>query len=63
MTDSRIEPVGRATAVYRAEPPGLLCSHCEAEVTDDEAECPRCDSPIDWGASFGALKQWNADVG
>ena len=61
MSDSKIEPVGRVLAVYRAEPaPALVCSHCDGEMTDDDAHCPTCDSPIDWGASFGALKEWNA---
>jgi hypothetical protein len=54
-----IEPALRATAVFEAEPrPALRCSHCESEITDDDAECPTCDSPIDWGASFRALSAW-----
>jgi hypothetical protein len=64
MSDAKIEPVGRVTAVYRAEPvPTLLCSHCQGEMTDDDAHCPTCDSPIDWGASFRDLKEWTAAVG
>ena len=60
MSDpSAITPVGRATAVFAAEPtPTLTCSHCEAVVSDDDAQCPRCDSPIDWGASIAALREW-----
>lgn len=64
MTDPKIEPVGRVTAVFDAEPaPGLHCSHCNGDMTDDDAHCPTCDSPIDWGASFKALKEWSAAVG
>jgi hypothetical protein len=64
MTDSKIEPVGRVTAVFEAEPtPVLRCSHCNGDMTDDDAHCPTCDSPIDWGASFKALKEWSAATG
>ena len=64
MTDSKIEPVGRVTAVFEAAPaPELRCSHCNGDMTDDDAHCPTCDSPIDWGASYTALKQWSAAVG
>jgi hypothetical protein len=64
MSDTRFEPVARATAVYRAEPtPALHCSHCDGMVTDDDPDCPTCDSPIDWGASVTDLKQWVAAVG
>ena len=53
-----IAPCVRATAVFESEPrPTLRCSHCESEITDDDAECPTCDSPIDWGASFRALER------
>ena len=63
MSDTRIEPVGRATAVYRAEPaPRLVCSHCDGEISDDDPDCPTCDSPIDWGASFRDLNEWAAAV-
>jgi hypothetical protein len=27
-------------------------------VTDDDPECPGCESPIDWGASDAALRAW-----
>jgi Zn finger protein HypA/HybF involved in hydrogenase expression len=50
--------VGRVTAELVATPPSLRCSHCEGELTDDDAQCPRCDSPIDWGASIDALRAW-----
>ena len=54
-----IAPALRATAIFEPEPrPALRCSHCASEITDDDAECPRCESPIDWGASFSALSAW-----
>ena len=61
MDDTRrFEPVGRVTARFLADPsPSLTCSHCAGVITDDDAHCPTCDSPIDWGASFGALRQWS----
>jgi hypothetical protein len=56
---SAISPTGRATAVFEAEPqPSLRCSHCESVITDDDATCPTCESPIDWGASMAALRAW-----
>jgi len=60
MTDPpAIAPAVRATAVFVLEPaPELHCSHCESVITDDDAECPTCDSPIDWGASYRALTAW-----
>lgn len=60
MSDSAaIQPASRATAVFEAEPaPVLRCSHCQAEITDDDAQCPTCDTPLDWGASFQALREW-----
>ena len=60
MTDAAsITPVGRVTAVYEpATGPDLRCSHCGGVMTDDDAQCPTCDSPIDWGASLGALRDW-----
>lgn len=53
-----ITSVGRVTAEFVAEPPTLHCSHCAGEFTDDDAQCPRCDSPIDWGASIDAYREW-----
>lgn len=60
MTDtSHVSPVDRATAIFETEPtPSLHCSNCGAAVTDDDAECPTCESPIDWGASSEALRTW-----
>lgn len=52
-------PAGRATVAYAAEPaPRLQCSHCGSEVTDDDADCPACTTPLDWGASRAALQAW-----
>ena len=52
-------PAGRATALFAAEPaPMLKCSHCGTEITDDDTDCPRCTTPIDWGASRAALQAW-----
>ena len=58
MTDTAaVPPVNRATAVFEPEPaPSLRCSNCREAVTDDDPECPTCDSPIDWGASAPALR-------
>jgi endogenous inhibitor of DNA gyrase (YacG/DUF329 family) len=60
MSDTaRRSPIDRATAIFEAEPtPALHCSHCGAAVSDDDAECPTCESPIDWGASSDALRSW-----
>lgn len=60
MTEpSTITPSGRATAVFESEPePTLKCSHCQSVITDDDADCPTCTSPIDWGASFTDLRAW-----
>jgi hypothetical protein len=60
MTDTpTMSPAGRATAVFAADPvPSLHCSHCDAELTDDDADCPRCTTPIDWGASRVDLQTW-----
>ena len=64
MSDSSaITPAGRATAVFEAQPtPVLRCSHCDSLITDDDANCPRCDSPIDWGASFAVLREWRKAI-
>jgi uncharacterized paraquat-inducible protein A len=54
-----ITPIDRATVVYESVPEqALRCSHCHAVVTDADAECPGCESPIDWGASTDALRAW-----
>ena len=60
MTDDpAITRADRATAVFEADPaPVLRCSHCGSDLTDDDADCPRCLSPIDWGASMRALDAW-----
>ena len=56
-----MSPAGRATVAFVAEPaPVLRCSHCGAEVTDDDADCPTCTTPLDWGASRAALQAWQA---
>jgi rubrerythrin len=53
-------PADRATVTFEAEPVAALrCSHCGHLVTDDDAECPTCDSPLDWGASGAALRAWD----
>jgi uncharacterized OB-fold protein len=58
MTDA-ITPTDRATAVFDPERGSeLRCSHCGSAVTDADAECPTCESPIDWGASSEALRSW-----
>jgi hypothetical protein len=60
MSDtSAITPAGRALAVFEPSPdPVLRCSHCGSVVTDDDADCPTCTSPLDWGASVTALRAW-----
>jgi len=56
-----MSPAGRATVEFVAEPtPMLQCSHCGSEVTDDDADCPTCTTPLDWGASRKALEAWTA---
>ena len=56
-----MSPAGRATAVFIADPaPQLRCSHCSSEITDDDADCPTCTTPIDWGASRASLQAWHA---
>jgi hypothetical protein len=54
-----MSPTGRATAAFVADPtPTLQCSHCGSEITDDDADCPTCTTPLDWGASRKALEAW-----
>ena len=54
-----VTPTDRTTAVFVTHPePALQCSHCGGLVSDDDAECQTCDSPIDWGASAEALRAW-----
>jgi uncharacterized OB-fold protein len=58
---SAITPADRATAVFDAGPePTLRCSHCGDAITDADADCPTCDTPLDWGASSAALRAWSA---
>jgi len=40
----------------------LQCSWCQGALTDDDADCPTCTTPIDWGSSFKVLKEYNAAV-
>jgi predicted amidophosphoribosyltransferase len=65
MTDPyAVTPAGRATAVFEPEPSPLLrCSHCKSEITDDDADCPTCTTPLDWGASFTDLQSWQKATG
>lgn len=59
MSDAIPPAAIRATAEYSADPaPTLLCSNCNHTVTDDDPECPTCESPIDWTASDDALHAW-----
>lgn len=52
-------PIDRATVVFEPDPsPSLRCSNCGGGVTDADADCPTCESPIDWGASAAALRAW-----
>ncbi len=64
MNDTPImSPAGRATALFVADPaPMLRCSHCGSEITDDDADCPTCTTPLDWGASRKALDAWAAST-
>jgi len=58
--DAALTPVDRVTAVFTDDSrPMLCCSHCRAEMTDDDPECLGCESPIDWGASDAALRAWH----
>jgi hypothetical protein len=63
MTSARaVTPTDRATVLFVGLPePALQCSHCGGLVSDDDAECPTCDSPIDWGASADALRAWQGN--
>jgi hypothetical protein len=55
----RLGAAVRATVVFDPDPePTLRCSQCSARLTDDDADCPTCASPIDWGASMAALRAW-----
>ncbi len=59
MSDTIPPPALRATAEFSADPAPLLhCSNCSEPLTDDDPECPTCDSPIDWSASSEALRAW-----
>jgi hypothetical protein len=61
MNDAPPAPADRATAVFEAAPtPSLRCSHCGAGVTDADAECPTCETPLDWGSSSDALRAFEA---
>jgi hypothetical protein len=63
MSAAAVTPIDRATAVFADDPlPALRCSHCGTDVTDDDPECPGCESPIDWGASDAALRAWQEVV-
>jgi hypothetical protein len=62
--NAAITPVDRVTVVFtEGSRPALCCSHCGAEMTDDDPECPGCESPVDWGASDAALRAWRAAQG
>ena len=59
MTEASVGRVDRTTAVLDPlREATLRCAHCGASLTDDDAECPKCESPIDWGASDVALRAW-----
>jgi hypothetical protein len=59
-----MSPDGRCEAVLVTEPaPVLVCSWCQGELTDDDADCPSCSTPIDWGSSFKVLKEWQTALG
>ncbi len=60
MSESVAPPTDRATVRFQATPrPALLCSNCGGDVTDDDAECATCESPLDWGSSSDALRAWS----
>jgi predicted amidophosphoribosyltransferase len=65
MPDPATTPaIDRATVRFQAEPrAALLCSNCGGDVSDDEAECATCESPLDWGASSAALAAWAERAG
>jgi len=55
-----MSPDGRCEAVLVTEPEVVLqCSWCEGVITDADADCPTCTTPIDWGSSFKVLKAYN----
>jgi hypothetical protein len=57
-------PIDRVTARFEPDPPAALrCSHCSSVISDDDANCPTCESPIDWGASMSALRAWQQRSG
>ena len=59
MTEHAVSRVDRTTVVLDPlEEATMRCAHCGASVSDADAECPDCDSPIDWGASDAALRAW-----
>ena len=61
MTDKGMSPDGRCEVVLVTEPEvALRCSWCEGPLTDDDADCPTCTTPLDWGASRAALQAWQA---
>lgn len=61
MTDKGMSPDGRCEVVLVTEPEVVLtCSWCEGVLTDDDADCPHCTTPIDWGSSFKVLKEYQA---
>jgi hypothetical protein len=52
-------PPAPATVLFdRSRDADLHCSACDAVVADDDAECPSCDAPLNWGASIAALREW-----
>ncbi len=63
MNETSVTPTDRATALFESEPhPVLRCSHCGSVITDADADCPTCESPIDWGASLGTLTRGSRTV-
>ncbi len=56
-----MSPAGRTVVNFESDPaPQLVCDHCGSTVTDDDADCPTCTTPLDWGASRAALQAWQA---
>jgi uncharacterized OB-fold protein len=57
--DPVISSADRTTVIFDSGPSAALrCAHCGEIVSDADAECPSCDTPIDWGASSDALRAW-----